>query len=99
MSEPARAEMHAHPDSPKLIRKNIDVMISATHRAELIARHIFQSGQGRDLPRFIVEQFVIDAPFRFLTDTKRDLTHDIIHDRFDLWRDLLPLRVGSYGKI
>ena len=42
MPEPARPKMHADPDTFVFIGKEIDVMIAAADRAELLRRHRFQ---------------------------------------------------------
>ena len=55
VTEPARTEMHAHPDALLLIREKIDIMISAADGAELIARRLFQMRHRFCLPRRIVE--------------------------------------------
>ena len=42
---------------------------------------------------------MIDSRFRLSPDAEGNLPHDVVHDRFDFWRDLTALRVGENGEI
>ncbi len=47
--------MHADPDSLLLIGENVDVVIAATDRAELIRGGFFELVQRFQLPRVVIE--------------------------------------------
>ncbi len=55
MAEPSRSKMHPDPDSLLLIGKNVDVVIAATDRAELIRGGFFELVQRLQLPRVVIE--------------------------------------------
>src|SRR5205085_3667953 len=99
VTESARTKMHAHPNSVLFIGENIDVMVPASDRAELIDRGLLQLAHRRQLPRRIVEQLVIDSRFAFLADAEGNIAHDIVHDFFHRRRDLRSSRVGANGEI
>lgn len=42
---------------------------------------------------------MIDSRFCFSSDAKGNIAHDVVHDRFDFWRDFTALRVGENGEI
>src|SRR5260370_40757037 len=81
--------MHAHPDPLLLVRENINIMISTAHGAELLSRDRLQITDRFELPRRIVEQFVLDARFAFAPDPERNFAHHVVHDLVDLRRSLL----------
>ena len=81
VSEPARSEMHTYPDAAPFVGENINIMISAADSAELIVP-LSPSVLilAADLPRFVIEQFMIDSRFRFSPDAKGNVAHDVVHD-------------------
>src|SRR6478609_10210989 len=42
---------------------------------------------------------MIDSRFRCSPDAEGNVTHDVVHDRFDFWRDVTAFRVGENGEI
>src|SRR5689334_4470266 len=42
---------------------------------------------------------MIDSRFRLSADAERNLPHNVVHDRFDFWRDFTALGVGENGEI
>ena len=42
---------------------------------------------------------MIDARFSFSSDAEGNVPHDVVHDRFDFWRDFTALGVGENGEI
>ena len=91
--------MHANPDSIVFVSKNIDVMISTAHGAELVRRHRFQIADRFHFPRGIFEQFVLDAVLALATNPERNVAHNVVHDLVDLRRDLFAFGVGSNRQI
>src|SRR5436305_14100823 len=42
---------------------------------------------------------MIDSRLRFSPDAERNLSHDVVHDRFDFWRNFTALGVGENGEV
>src|SRR5215468_8992184 len=42
---------------------------------------------------------MIDPCFCFSPDAEGNVPHDVVHDRFDSWRDVTALGVGQNGEI
>ena len=55
--------------------------------------------QRLQLPRFVVEKFVIDPRLTGAADAERNVAHDVIHDLFHRRRDLRALRVRQNGEV
>src|SRR6266481_8177243 len=70
VSEPARPEMHADPDAVLLIGEKIDIVVSATHRSELVLGHRFQPAHWFQLPLWIVKQLMLHPRFTFTANSK-----------------------------
>ena len=63
--------MDTDPNAVLLVGKNINVMISAADRPELLGRHWFQIAHRFDLPRRVVfEQLMVDAAFAFAANAE-----------------------------
>src|SRR5690625_6378123 len=72
MTEPAAAEVHAHPAAVLLIHEQVDVMVAAANRAELLAGEGFELARHGDVPRgVVVEQLVVDVFLVLAPDPER----------------------------
>src|SRR5690625_5571009 len=88
MTEAAAAEVHAHPDAVLLIHEQVDVMVAAANRAELLAGEGFELARHGDVPRgVVVEQLVVDIFLVLAPDPERQRLPEVIHNRADIGAD------------
>ncbi len=99
VAESTRTEVHADPDDAVFVGENIHVVVAAADCAELLVRHVFELADFTDVPRFVVEQVVIDLVLVRATDTERDVANHVVHDRGHLWFDVGFCGVGADGEV
>ena len=51
------------------------------------------------MPRWVVEQLVLDASFAFASDPERNFPHHVVQDLLDLRRNLFAFGVREDGEI
>src|SRR5438045_2113555 len=80
VAEAARAEVDADPEEAVLVNEQVDVVVAAADRAELVARELRQLALRRELSVLDhVENRVVDAPAARASDAERDLARDLVH--------------------
>jgi hypothetical protein len=83
VSQSAGAEVHADPHAVLFIGEEIDVVISAANRAQLLASHFLERCNGFAFPGSAIKQGVIDPFCVAASHAEANRVPDLVHDFLD----------------
>jgi len=99
VAETARSEVDADPDAVRFVDKDINVVVAAADRAELLLRHVLEVRERLLAPERVIEQLVLDARLVVAAHAERNRADDFVHDLPDLGTNRRAGRVGANGKV
>src|SRR5262249_48917716 len=99
VAEATRTEMDADPHPALFVFEQVDIVITGSDCAELLACHLLEVGGAGLVPQRTLEEFVIDLLLVDAaepeTNRARNVTHDLVHRP----RDVSENHVGAYRHV
>ncbi len=93
--EPARAEVHTHPDPVLFVGEQVHVVVAGADRAELLVGERLELRGGGQAPFVALEHFRVHALLVLLPHPERQPPPDVVHERGDPRTGLATGHVGE----